>query len=251
MSPSLFDLGGRTALVTGSSSGIGLAIAKGLAAAGARVAIHGRDAERVETARADVPDAVAVCFDVTDEAAVAAGVAEAEAALGRIDILVNNAGVQQRGPLIEFALADWNRMIATHLTGAFLVARSVAPGMAANGGGKIINICSLTSEVARRSIAPYTAAKGGLKQLTRGMAIEWADQNIQVNGIGPGYFLTKLNADLSADPKFDGWIKARTPAGRWGQVEELVGPAVFLASGASSFVTGQILYVDGGILASI
>ena len=147
---------------------------------------------------------------------MAAGVAEAEAALGRIDILVNNAGVQQRGPLTEFALADWNRMLATHLTGAFLVARSVAPGMAANGGGKIINICSLTSEVARRSIAPYTAAKGGLKQLTRGMAIEWAEHNIQVNGIGPGYFLTKLNSDLSDGPEVRRLDQGTHPGGPLG-----------------------------------
>jgi gluconate 5-dehydrogenase len=251
MSSSLFDLSGKAALVTGSSSGIGLAIATGLAAAGARVAVHGRDPARTESARADLPGAEAVLFDVTDEAAVIAGVAEAQGKLGRIDILVNNAGLQQRGPLAEFALADWNRMLATHMTGAFLVARTVVPGMIANGGGKIINVCSLMSEVGRRTIAPYTAAKGGLKQLTRGMAIEWAEHNIQVNGIGPGYFLTKLNAALSEDAKFDAWLKARTPAGRWGKVEELIGPALFLASNASSFVTGQILYVDGGILASV
>jgi gluconate 5-dehydrogenase len=251
MSLGLFDLAGRTALVTGSSSGIGLAVARGLAAAGARVAIHGREPGRVEAALAEVPGAVAVRFDVADEAGVAAGVAAAEAALGRIDILVNNAGMQRRGPLDGFALADWNLMLATHLTGAFLVARAAVPGMAANGGGKIINVCSLTSEVARRSIAPYTAAKGGLKQLTRAMAVEWAEHNIQVNGIGPGYFRTKLNADLAEDPEFDRWVRARTPAGRWGRLDELVGPALFLASDASSFVTGQILYVDGGILASI
>ena len=159
--------------------------------------------------------------------------------------------MQHRGTLDEFDLAAWNRVLATNLTSAFLVGRSVARGMAQRQRGKIVNVCSLMSEVGRKTIGPYTAAKGGLKQLTKAMAVEWAEHNIQVNGLGPGYFATPLNAALAANPEFDRWLKGRTPAGRWGDVEELVAPAVFLASDATSFMTGQILYIDGGILASI
>jgi gluconate 5-dehydrogenase len=255
MSLEQFKLSGKTALVTGSTSGIGLAIARGLAGAGARVVLHGRDAGRMEAALADFPktagEVASVLFDVTDAAGVEAGIAEVEGGIGPIDILVNNAGLQSRAPLVDFELAMWERMIATNLTSAFLVGRTVARGMQARRRGKVINICSLMSEVGRKTIGPYTAAKGGVKQLTKAMAIEWAEFNIQVNGIGPGYFLTKLNTALADDPVFDGWLKKRTPAGRWGDIEELVGPAIFLASDASSFVTGQVLYVDGGMLASI
>ena len=250
-----FDLSGRAALVTGSGSGIGLAIARGLARSGARVVINGRDRAKLDAALAEFAsaglEASAVPFDVTDPDAVDGGVAEAERTVGPIDILVNNAGMQHRGPILDFDLAIWNRVLATNLTSAFLVGRAVARGMIARKRGKIVNVCSLMSEVGRKTIAPYTAAKGGLKQLTRAMAIEWAEHNIQVNGLGPGYFATPLNAALVADPEFDGWLRRRTPAGRWGDVEELVGPAVFLASDATSFMTGQVLYVDGGMLASI
>jgi gluconate 5-dehydrogenase len=249
-----FDLTGRTALVTGSTSGIGLSIARGLARSGARVFLHGRDQAKIEAARTDLSaEGLAteeVRFDVTDQGEVEAGIATVERT-APIDILVNNAGMQHRGLLAEFDLAMWNRVLATNLTSAFLVGRTVARGMAMRRRGKIVNVCSLMSEVGRKTIGPYTAAKGGLKQLTRAMAIEWAEHNIQVNGLGPGYFATPLNAALVANPEFDGWLRRRTPAGRWGDVEELVAPAVFLASDATSFMTGQILYIDGGILASI
>ena len=252
MTPQLFDLTGKTALITGSTSGIGLQIAKGFGAAGARVVLHGRDAAKVAAAAAELAGcAGSVVFEVTDEAAVTAEIARLESEIGVPDVLVNNAGLQVRGPLTEFALEDWNRVIGTNLTGAFLVGRTVARGMIGRGSGKVINICSLMSEVGRMTIGPYTAAKGGVKQLTKAMAIEWAPHGIQANGIGPGYFLTKLNTALSENPEFDGWLKKRTPAGRWGRTEELVGPAVFLASPASDFMTGQVIYVDGGILASI
>ena len=253
MSLELFNLAGKRALITGSSSGLGHAIATGLAAAGAEVVLHGRDAGRVSAAAEGFGGAAAqsVVFDVSDKAAVEAGIAQVEADGGPIDILFNNAGVQHRGPLQDFELEMWEQMLATHLTGAFLVGRTVARGMVARRGGKIINMCSLMSEVGRKTIVPYTAAKGGLKQLTKGMAVELAEHDVQVNGIGPGYFLTKLNTALAEDPVFDDWLKKRTPAGRWGQPEELVGAAIFLASAASNFVTGQIIYVDGGVLASI
>jgi gluconate 5-dehydrogenase len=252
MTRQLFDLKEKTALITGSTSGIGLQIAKGLRDSGARVVLHGRDPEKIAAAEEELGGcAGSVTFEVTDEAAVTAEIARLESEIGVPDILVNNAGLQIRGPLTEFALDDWNRVIGTNLTGAFLVGRTVARGMIERGSGKVINICSLMSEVGRMTIGPYTAAKGGVKQLTRAMAIEWAPHGIQANGIGPGYFLTKLNTALSENPEFDGWLKKRTPAGRWGRTEELVGPAVFLASSASDFMTGQVIYVDGGILASI
>lgn len=252
MSAPSFSLAGRSALVTGSSQGIGLGLATALAAAGAKVILNGRDPRKLAVAAAELRAAghagVAIAaFDVTDEAAVQA----ATASLGPVDILVNNTGINRRGPLVDTSLADWNLVLQTNLTSAFLVARALAPGMIARGSGKIINVCSLMSELARPTTAPYAAAKGGLKMLTRAMCAEWAKHNLQVNGIAPGYILTPLTAPLAADPKFDTWIKGRTPAGRWGGVADLAGACVFLASPAADFINGQILTIDGGLSAVI
>jgi gluconate 5-dehydrogenase len=251
MSLPSFSLARRRALVTGSSQGLGLAIARGLAAAGATVILNGRDEARLAQARATLQEeGLAVetrAFDVAEEAAVRT----ACAGIGDVDILVNNAGLHRRSPLVDMSLADWETVLRTNLTSAFLVARALAPGMIARRRGKVINLCSVMSEVSRPTVANYAASKGGLKMLTRAMAVEWGPHNIQVNGIGPGYMLTPLNAGLSADPKFDAWIRSRTPLGRWGRPEEIAGAAVFLASAASDFVTGQVIYVDGGILAGL
>jgi gluconate 5-dehydrogenase len=241
----LFDLTGRTALVTGSTRGLGLAVARALAGAGARVAVNGRTAAACETALWE--GAVAAPFDVTDEAAVAAGVA----ALGRVDVLVNNVGITLRRPLEQFSLEEWRRILDVNLTSAFLVSRAVVPGMIERGGGKIVNVCSVLSEVARETIGPYGVSKGALKLLTQSMCADWARHGIQANGIGPGYFRTELNDALQADPEFDAWLRRRVPAGRWGEPSELAGAAIFLASAASDFVNGQILYVDGGLLAVV
>jgi gluconate 5-dehydrogenase len=255
MATSLFDLTGRTALVTGSTSGIGFALARGLAQAGAQVVVNGRDSGRAEAAaeslRAEGLHASASCFDVMDPERVAPAIALIEADVGPIDILINNAGIQKRAPLAEMSLATWEEVVRVNLTGVFVVGQAVGRRMVARRRGKIVNICSLMSEVARKTIAPYTAAKGAVKQLTRAMCVEWAGYNIQVNGIGPGYFATPMNEALVNDPDFDAWIKSRTPAGRWGRPEELVGAAIFLSSSASDFVNGQIIYVDGGVLAAI
>lgn len=252
-SPHLFDLTGKTALVTGSSGGLGLTMARGLAEAGAALVLNGRDEGKLAAAVRALADdghrVSAAPFDVTDEAAVQAVFARLDAEGTAVDVLVNNAGIQFRKPLVDLAAADWRRVLETNLTSAFLIGREAAKRMIARGGGKIINIGSLTSEVARATIAPYTAAKGGIKLLTRSMAAEWAVHNIQANAIGPGYILTEMNKALVEDPKFDAWVKARTPTGRWGTPEDLVGAAVFLASPASAYVNGQILYVDGGMLA--
>jgi gluconate 5-dehydrogenase len=253
--PSLFDLTGRTALVTGATSGLGLAIARGLAEAGAAIAVNGRDegriADTVSAFRDEGLSAHAARFDVTATDEVEAGVERVEAEVGPIDILVNNAGIQRRKPLLEMEEAVWDEVIETNLNAVFRVGRAVGRGMVERRRGKIINIASLASEVARKTIAPYTAAKGAVKQLTRAMCVEWASFNVQVNGIGPGYFATPLNRALLDDPAFDAWVKNRTPAGRWGDPKELVGAAVFLSSPASDFVNGQILYVDGGLLAAM
>ncbi len=251
----LFDLAGRVALVTGSSRGLGRVLAEGLAAAGATVCLNGRDGDRLAAAvdqlRRDGRDACGEAFDATDPAAVAEGVAGLEAAAGPIDVLVNNAGINLRGPLATVEPERFRAVLETNLTAPFLVARAVVGGMIERGGGKIINICSLMSELGRETTGPYAASKGGLKMLTRAMATEWASSNIQVNAIGPGYFATEMTRPLVEDPEFNAWITARTPAGRWGRPEELIGPAVFLASAASDFVNGHVLYVDGGILAAI
>ena len=231
MSTALFDLTGRTALITGSARGIGLALAQGLAEAGARVIVNGRQAASSEAAaaglRAKGLQAQSAAFDVADAGAVEAAFAGFDAAGLEIDILINNAGIQHRQPMLELALADWQR----------------------KRGGKIINIGSLTSEAARATVAPYTAAKGGIKLLSRSMAAEWAQFDIQANAIGPGYILTDMNQALVDNPQFDAWVKASNPAQRWGRPDELVGAAVFLASKASGYVNGQIIYVDGGWLA--
>jgi gluconate 5-dehydrogenase len=238
-----FDLTGLTALVTGSTRGLGLAMARALADAGARVAVNGRTAEACEVVLWD--GAVAAPFDVTDEDAVAEGVAR----LGRVDVLVNNAGVQFRRPLDQLELDDWQRVLETNLTSAFLVSRAVVPQMIERGRGKIVNTCSATSELGRETIGAYTASKGGLRQLTRAMCADWARHGIQANGIGPGYFRTEMNRDLQESPEFVTWLEQRVPARRWGDSSELGGAVVFLASAASDFVNGQILYVDGGLLA--
>lgn len=253
--PDLFDVTGRTALVTGSSRGIGLALATGLAAAGARVVLHGRDRERLEreadslTAKGAVVATAA--FDVTDEAEVERGVAELSQRMGPIDVLVNNAGMQSRAPFTEFPVTEWNSLIATNLTSAFLVGRAVARGMQQRGAGKIVNIGSVQSALGRPGITPYAATKGGVAMLTRGMCADLAPSNIQVNAIAPGYVRTDLTEALAADPEFSGWVERRTPAGRWGRVEDLVGAVVFLSSRASDFVNGQILFVDGGLTAVV
>lgn len=254
MASTLFDLSGRRALVTGSSQGLGLAIARGLAEAGAEVVLNGRDTSKLDRATAELAASghrvTSRAFDVGDETAVNAAIADITAA-GPIDILVNNAGGHRRGPLVEMSLDAWNEVLRINLTSAFLVSRAVAPSMIARRQGKIINLCSVISEVARPTIANYGAAKGGLKMLTRAMAVEWGKHNIQANALGPGYMLTDLNTALAADPKFDTWIKARTPAGRWGEPKEVIGAAVFLASSASNFVNGQVIYIDGGVLAAL
>lgn len=251
MSPSSFNLSGRRALVTGSSRGIGLALAEALAAAGAHVTINGRDATALATVAEPLRAAgyaiTLSTFDVTNETAVTAAIRD----LGPIDILVNNTGIQRRGPLETMPLADWEAVLKTNLTAAFLVARAVAPGMIERRAGKIINICSVMSDLARPTTGNYAAAKGGLKMLTRAMCAEWARHNVQTNGLAPGYILTALTAPLAADSKFDAWIKARTPANRWGRVEDLTGACVFLASAAADFVNGQILTVDGGLTAVV
>ena len=251
----LFDLTGRLALITGSSKGIGLGLARALASAGAAVVLNARDRDRLELARATLAgegfDVHAACFDVTDPDAVTAGVAGVERDIGPIEILVNNAGVQHRAPLHEFPLEAWRRLNATNLDSVFLMGQAVARAMIPRGHGKIINICSVQSELARPGIAPYTATKGAVKMLTKGMATDWGRLGLQVNGIGPGYFRTELNQALVDDATFSAWLAARTPMARWGEVEELSGAAIFLASDASSFINGHILYVDGGITSSL
>lgn len=255
MSERLFDLTSRCALVTGSSRGLGFVIARGLGRAGASVILNGRDEKKVNAAVRQLTDegldARGVAFDITDSEQVARGVSQTEEQSGHIDILVNNAGINLRGPLLETSEETWRKVLDVNLTGAFLVGREVARGMIERKCGKIINICSLMSEITRATIAPYTAAKGGLRMLTRSMAVEWGPYNIQTNGIGPGFFLTEMTRPLHEDAEFDAWLIKRTPTGRWGKVEELVGPAVFLGSEASDFVNGQVLYVDGGILAAL
>jgi gluconate 5-dehydrogenase len=245
----LFDLSGRRALVTGSSQGIGLALARGLAEAGAAVVLNGRDEAKL--AAVDLPGAERLPFDVADHAAVRAAVDGFEADHGPIDIVVNNAGVQHRTPLEDFPPEDFERLMRINVSGVFNVAQVCARHMIARERGKVINIASVNALLARATIAPYTATKGAVANLTKGMATDWARHGLNCNAIAPGYMRTPLNEPLWSDPAFNEWLERRTPAGRWGEPEELVGACVFLASDASSFVNGQVLYVDGGITVTL
>lgn len=252
----LFDLSGKTALVTGSSRGIGYALAQGLLEAGARVVVHGRNAAGANTAAERLREATGgeltvATFDVTDPDAVDDGIATIESSWGTPDICVNNAGIQRRAPFTEFAVQDWNDLVATNLTSAFLVGRRVARGMVARGSGKIVNVGSVQSKIARPGIAPYSATKGGIVMLTQGMCADLGPHGIQANALAPGYFATELTEALVADQTFSAWVAQRTPAGRWGQVRELIGALVFLSSAASDFVNGQVIYVDGGMTAVV
>ncbi|MFP4704680.1 MAG: SDR family NAD(P)-dependent oxidoreductase [Spirochaetaceae bacterium] len=255
MNVDMFSLTGKTALVTGSSRGLGLIFAEGLASGGATVVLNGRNETTLEHAleslRRNGHRVTSKAFDITDQAAVQTAISELESSGYSIDILVNNAGVQQRAPLHEFPEEDWRRILEINLTGAFIVSKYVAQGMIRRGGGKIINICSMQSDLGRSTIAPYAASKGGLKMLTKGMAVDWARYNIQVNGLGPGYFITEMTKPLADDPAFDSWLTRRTPSGRWGDPEEMIGALLLLASQASTYINGQILYVDGGLSAAI
>ena len=230
--PHPFDLAGRLALVTGGGGGLGLAIARGLCAAGARVVINGRNRAKLDEA--------------ADADAVAAGIAAIERDFGALDIVVNNAAVNRRGPLDEFTPEQWHALLAANLDGPFYVAKNVMAGMKARRRGKIINICSLASEIGRPNIVPYATSKGGLQMMTRALAVELAPFNVQVNGIAPGFFKTEMNSPLIANAEFSAWVNARTPAGRWGEPPEIAGAAVFLASAAADYVTGHVLFVDGG-----
>jgi gluconate 5-dehydrogenase len=251
----LFGLDGQLALVTGSTAGIGYALARGLAKAGARIVLNGRDRGRLAEATGSLTSE-GLCvhqalFDVTKSEEVLAAIDRVESEVGAIDILINNAGIQRRMPLDEFSEEDWHQVMRMNLDSVFLVSRAVVRHMISRRRGRIINICSVQSELGRPGIAPYTATKGAVKMLTKGMAIDWGKHGIRVNGLGPGYFKTTLNAALVANETFSAWLTARTPLGRWGEVDELVGAAVFLASEASSFVTGHVLYVDGGVTAQL
>ena len=249
--PDTFSLSGRVALVTGAYRGLGFAIARGLARAGAAVVLNGRKADALTAAARTLADeGLAVgtsVFDVTDSAAVRASIAAIAAQHHGVDILVNNAGIQRRHPMVDFPESEWNEIIATNLTAPFLVSQAVLPGMIERRRGKIIHIASLMSELGRPTVVPYTAAKGGVRQLTRGMAVELAPHNVQVNAIAPGYFATEMNRALLDNAEFDAWVKKRTPAGRWGQPDEIAGLAVFLASSAADYMTGQMLVMDGGM----
>lgn len=251
----LFDLSGRRALITGSSKGIGFALARGLAGAGAEIVLNGRDATALaaaaETLRAEGAKIRTASFDVTDHAAAKAAVDGLEADVGAIDILINNAGMQHRTPLEDFAPEAFDRLMRTNITSVFNVGQAVARHMIGRGRGRIVNIASVQAALARPGIAPYTASKGAVVNLTKGMATDWAKHGLQVNALAPGYFETELNAALVADATFSEWLAKRTPAGRWGKVEELVGACVFLVSEAATFVNGHTLYVDGGITASL
>lgn len=256
-----FDLRGRRILITGSTRGIGAALAAGLARAGATVALHGRHRDQVEAAASRLRDELetdgvmaevhSVAFDVTEYDAMVGATEILEEELGGIDVLVNNAGMQLRGPLLDFPRAGWERMLSTNLTSCFVLAQTVGRGMVKRGAGKVINVCSVQNLVVRPTTAPYAVAKAGLGNLTKAMCAEWASSGVQANGLAPGYIDTELNAALVADPDFDAWVKQRTPARRWGTTTDLVGPTIWLASAASDFVNGQIIYVDGGLTAMI
>jgi gluconate 5-dehydrogenase len=253
MSTQLFDLTGQTALVTGSSRGLGRAMAEGLAAAGAAIVLNGADPTRLATAAADMRakgfTVHEASFDITDEAAVKATFERLDAEGIAVSILINNAGIQFRKPMVELATEDWRRVIETNLTSAFVIGREAAKRMIPRKRGKIVNIGSLMSGLGRATVAPYTAAKGGIRSLTQVMAAEWAEHGLQANAIGPGYMLTDMNQPLIDNPAFNAWVIGRTPSRRWGRPDELVGAAVFLSSSASDYVNGQIIYVDGGMTA--
>ena len=257
MSIKLFDLTGKTALITGGVHGLGMAMAKGIGQAGAKIVVNERSSqEKVDEAVAEYRsvgiDAYGYIFDVTDEQAVIAAIKKIESEVGPIDILVNNAGIIKRIPMVEMEVDDFEAVIKVDLIGPFIVSKNVVKGMIERGGGKIINICSMMSELGRDSVSAYAAAKGGLKMLTKNMAREWAKFNVQTNGIGPGYFATSQTAPIRVNGHpFNDFIISRTPAGRWGDPEDLAGAAIFLSSSASDFVNGHVLYVDGGILATI
>jgi gluconate 5-dehydrogenase len=256
MQLNLFDLSGKTALITGGTHGLGMSIATGLAKAGATIVINDVQKEKLDTAVKEYAakgiKAHGYLFDVTDETAVKAGIAKIEKEVGPIDILVNNAGIIKRIPMEDMEVSDWEQVLKIDLTGPFIMAKSVIKGMMARKSGKIINMCSMMSELGRPTVGAYAAAKGGLKMLTKNMAAEWARHNIQINGIGPGYFATEQTAPIRVDGHpFNEFILKRTPANRWGNPEDLEGTAIFLASKASDFVNGHILYVDGGILATL
>ena len=252
MSHPLFNLKGKTALITGSSRGLGRAIAEGLAQAGARIIVNGTQADRTQSAQKELQaqgyDVEALVFDVTNEQAVTQAFTDLDTRHIAVDILVNNAGIQLRKPMVELTTPEWNKVIDTNLTSCFVIGREAAKRMIARGHGKVINIASLTSELARATVAPYTVAKGGIKMLTKAMAAEWAVHGLQANAIGPGYMITEMNQALIDNPTFDAWVKGRTPAKRWGKPEVLVGAAIFLASEASNYVNGQVIYVDGGMI---
>jgi gluconate 5-dehydrogenase len=249
-----FDLSGQLAVVTGGGSGLGLAVARGLAQAGARVVLNGRNRAKLDAAAAMLADeglaANVAAFDVTDETAVSSGMAEIERTLGAVDILVNNAAVNIRKLFDEYTLAEWRALQDANFDGPFLVTRAVVPGMKARRRGKIINICSLASDIGRPNIVAYAASKGGLKMMTRALAVELAPHNVQVNGIAPGFFKTEMNTALIDNAEFSAWVAKRTPAGRWGDPKEIAGAAVFLASPSATYVTGHLLYVDGGFSAA-
>jgi len=255
MSLELFNLEGKTVLITGSGQGIGFALARGLARAGSAVVLNDISKERLDNAVALLGkegfEAYGVVFDVRDEKEIGKQVRFVEDKIGPVDILVNNAGIQIRASLEKFSSSDWQKILDVNLTGAFLTSKAVVQSMIKNRAGKIINICSIQSELARPTIAPYTVSKGGLRNLTRGMAADWGKYNIQANGIAPGYFKTKMTKSLYEDKDFDAWLCSRVPANRWGNPEELVGAAIFLASQASNYVNGHIIYVDGGLLSCV
>ena len=252
----MFNLNNKLALVTGSSRGLGNTLAKALASAGANVILHGRELKSLESAANEWEKIYGVrpntiLFDVQDAVSVESAIKELIEKFGTPDILVNNAGIQRRSPFAEFPISDWNDIIATNLSSVFYVSRFIVPHMILRGSGKIINIASVQSELGRQTIAPYTASKGGVALLTRGMTADLARHNIQVNTLSPGYFATDMNSALVADEKFTAWLEQRTPAGRWGRPEELAGTLIFLASSASDFVTGQNIFVDGGMTAVV
>jgi len=251
----LFDVSGRRVLITGSSQGIGFALARGFGARGATLVLNGRSRDRLdkaaETLRGEGVEVEIAAFDATDSAAVNQAITAIEAENGPIEILINNAGMQHRSQLDAFPDDAWATLWKTNVDSVFFVGKAVAKHMIARGAGKIVNICSVQSALARPGIAPYTATKGAVANLTKGMATDWARHGLQINGLAPGYFKTELTSALVADETFSSWLANRTPAGRWGNVEELVGAAIFLSSNASSFVNGHILYVDGGITVSL